>query len=279
MADVYKGYRELVLNNDEMSDFYSGLYEFPNDLKENEYILIKNNQDEIVDKVKYREGCYSHVRYPVINYNNKTIKARNEYQNCAIDLLLSRDIPVKLLLSPGGGGKDLLMSAAAMSLIEKGKFKKIAYIRPNVGVADVPDTGYLKGDLYNKLSWTLGPLMDKFGGQQAVDTLVKREVIELVPLMHIRGRSFEDTIVYVSEGQNLTTNLMKLIITRIGEHSELWINGDRAQTDRRVYEEDNGIDTMIKVLSGRPEFGQMYMPIIERSKVARLGALFDGINL
>ena len=108
-----------------------------------------------------------------------------------------------------------------------------------------------------------------------MDTFIKREVIELVPLMHIRGRSFEDTIVYVSEGQNLTTNLMKLIITRIGEHSELWINGDRAQTDRRVYEEDNGIDTMIKVLSGRPEFGQMYMPIIERSKVARLGALFD----
>lgn len=43
MADVYKGYRELILNDDEMGDFYSGLYEFPNDLKENEYILIKND--------------------------------------------------------------------------------------------------------------------------------------------------------------------------------------------------------------------------------------------
>ena len=276
MSEVYRGYRELVLNDNEIGDFYSGLYEFPNDLLNNEYILIKNNNGEIIDKIKYLDGCYTHVRYPIINYNGKTIKARNEYQNCAIDLLLSRDMPVKLLLSPGGGGKDLLMSAAAMQLIEKGKFKKIAYIRPNVGVADVPDTGYLKGDLYNKLSWTLGPLVDKFGGQQVVDMLVKRETIELVPLMHIRGRSFDNTIVYVSEGQNLTANLMKLIITRIGENSELWVNGDRAQTDRIAYEKDNGIDKMIEVLRDRPEFGMMYMPIIERSKVARLGALFDG---
>ena len=78
---------------------------------------------------------------------------------------MARNIPVKLLTGVGGSGKDILMSTAAMSLVERGKFQKIVYIRPNVTIEGVPDIGYRKGDTFQKLAWTLGPLVDKYGGQ------------------------------------------------------------------------------------------------------------------
>jgi phosphate starvation-inducible PhoH-like protein len=49
---------------------------------------------------------------------------------------------------------------------------------------------------------------------------------ESVPLLFIRGRSFDNSIIYVTEGQNMTTEIAKLVIGRIGENSELWINAD-----------------------------------------------------
>ena len=268
----YKGYIELDLTDEKLADFYSGLYEFPN-MNENQYGLVRNN-GTIVAKFCYQDGNIKQIRYPSITNSRNTIHSRNEYQACAIDLLLDRNVPVKLLTGKGGAGKDILMANAALMLLEKGKFKKIVYIRPNVTVADVPDIGYLKGDIQSKLEWTLGPLFDKYGNQDDLNRLIKNGSLEMVPLIHIRGRSFENSIVYVSEGQNLTRNLIELLITRIGEGSELWINGDRAQTDRKAFEANNGIEAMQEVLSGRPEFGQINLPIIERSKVAKLGELF-----
>ena len=70
------------------------------------------------------------------------------------------------------------------------------------------------------MGWTLAPLWDKLGGQDAVESLQAKGIIELVPLPFIRGRSFEDSIVYVSEGQNITKEIAALIVSRLGENSE-----------------------------------------------------------
>ena len=272
---IYLGYRELVLTDDELSDFYSGLYEFPADLARNEYVIIKNVEGAIVAKTRYDGEAMIQVRYPTITNRSMTVCGRNEYQYCAIDLLLARNIPVKLLLGTSGSGKDLLMSAAAMALIDRGKFQKIVYIRPNVTIEGVPDIGYRKGDTFQKLAWTLGPLIDKYGGQQAIENLIRRELLELVPLMEIRGRSFDNAIIYVSEGQNLTTNVLRSIITRAGEKTEVWLNGDIAQIDREIYREHNGITQMANKFRDNPMFGCMYLPIVERSAVAKLGSLLE----
>ena len=169
----------------------------------------------------------------------------------------------------------MLMIAAAMNLIDKGLFKKIIFIRPNVTVANVPDIGYLPGNEQDKLSWTLGPILDKVGGEAQLKTLLTKGTIENIPLLYIRGRSFENSIIYVTEGQNMTTEIVKLIIGRVGEGSELWINGDTSQTDKKVFDEDNGVIKMINRLSGNKLFGYVYLPITERSEVANLANLLD----
>ena len=152
-------------------------------------------------------------------------------------------------------------------------FEKLVYIRPNVSLGDIPDIGYLKGDEFSKLSWTLAPLWDKFGGRETVEQMCQNGQIELVPLPHIRGRSFTNALVYVSEAQNITREVARLIISRIGENSEIWYNGDYRQVDRRMYEGDNGLRATINTLAGNPLFEMIYSPITERSEVARLADL------
>ena len=274
--EVYKGYKELELTNDEMAELYStgriGDYLF----KDNEYLIVKNSDGEIVDKFQQKRGRLQQVRYQTLDnaYIGK-IKPRNAQQELTIDLLLDPETKIKVIKGVYGSGKDYLMLSAALQLIEKGKFEKIVFVRPNVSVRGLPDIGALPGTADEKLSWTLAPLWDKVGGEEGVAMMLHNKILESVPLLFIRGRSFENSIIYVTEGQNMTTEIAKLVIGRIGEGSELWINADTSQTDKKIFDEDNGVTKMINRLSGNPLFGYVYMPKTERSSVAELATLLS----
>lgn len=231
---------------------------------------------KVVDKYCFQNGQFRKVMFPTINNKySKSIKPRNDQQVLALDLLQNRVSKVKLIRGVYGSGKDFLMLNQALEYIESGMFNKIVYVRPNVTVANVPDIGYLKGSLEEKLEWTLAPLYDKVGGREGVERLIEEGLVEMVPLLHIRGRSFENSLIYVCEAQNITTEIAKLIISRVGENSELWLNSDTHQVDHKVYEKDNGIIKMIDKLSGNKLFGYVYLPKTERGEVAELATLLD----
>lgn len=278
MEPFYTGFKEITLTDDEMAQFYIDSHTFGEaiNLKQNQYLLIKNEDGAIVDKYCYQNGFFRQIKFPTIKnkYCNE-IKPKNPYQYLAIDLLQDKDVPVKVIRGVYGSGKDHLMFNEALAQIEAGAYNKIVYVRPNVTVANVPDIGFLKGDLSEKLNWTLGPLIDKVGGQDNIDRLINNEQLEVAPLLFIRGRSFDNSIIYVSEGQNMTTEIVKLLVSRVGANSILLINGDTHQTDKRVFEQDNGINTMIEKLVGNPLFGFVYLPISERSEVASLADKLD----
>ena len=276
MNNEYTGFKDWVPTDEELTTFYQEKF-CPLFLYENEYLFIKNKSGNIIDKYCYQDNHFRRVNYKTIH--NKfcgEIKPRNSYQELAIDMLQDRTAPVKIFRGTYGSGKDFLMSAEAFSQIEQGNFNKLIYIRPNVSLGGVPEIGYLKGTAEEKLDWTLAPLWDKFGGKEVVEDLKKREVIELVPLSFIRGRSFERSLIYVSESQNITKEIAGVILSRVGEDSELWINGDCHQTDKRLYDENNGITAMINELKGDKLFQMVYSPIVERSKVAQLAAKLMG---
>ena len=273
----YTGYKFWQLNEEEMADWYSGKLPAPTELHVNEYLIIQDSDGVMVDKYCLRKDGLKKVLYSYIkNSYCGTIKPRNIYQELAINMLQTREAPIKIFRGTYGCGKDYLMSAEAISQIEQGNFNKLVYVRPNVGLANVPDIGYLKGGIDEKLGWTLAPLWDKFGGEEIVNEMQERGIIELVPLPFIRGRSFENAIIYVSEGQNITKETAAVIISRLGENSELWINGDCHQTDKRVYDDNNGITAMINTLTNDPLFQMVHSPVTERSQAARLAAKLMG---
>ena len=273
---MYTGYKELTYSDEGMEVFYSDNTKVTEQFIENEYLLIKDESGKIVDRYCYQEGSFRKVKFPIItNKFSQPIKPRNDQQILAIDLLQDRQSKVKLLRGVYGSGKDMLMLNQALDYIESGVFNKIVYVRPNVTVANVPDIGYLKGSAEEKLEWTLAPLYDKVGGCEGVELLIQSNHLDMVPLLHIRGRSFDNSIIYVCEAQNITTEIAKLIISRVGEGSELWLNSDTHQVDNKVYEKDNGIIQMINKLSGNKLFGYVYLPKTERGEVAELATLLD----
>lgn len=269
------GYKIVNLTDEEMGRFYvDGV--LPIQLMENQFLVLEDLDGKIIDKFKFQNGELKKVNFQIINstYIGK-IKPKTFEQELALDLLSDEKIPVKIIRGVYGAGKDMLMFGKALEFIEKGSYQKIIYIRPNVTLKDVPEIGYLRGGVEDKLSWTLGPLYDKVGGKDAIDSLIEQGKLEMMPLLFIRGRSFENSIVYVTEGQNITNEIAKLLLGRIGQNSILMINADNHQTDNRIYDKDNGIIQMIEKLEGNSLFGYVYLSKTLRSDTANLANLLD----
>ena len=274
------GYTRISLTDAEMAEFYNSPIGFEDlILPENEYLIVEDASGKVVDKFCYQKGKLR--KLIVGRIENKymgTVKPRNLEQECAFDMFLDRTSAVKVLRGVYGSGKDFIMLNAALQLIEKGEFDRIIYIRPNVTVANVPDIGFLPGDADDKLAWTLGPIADNIGGEDAIEFLVKGDKLRAIPLPFIRGRSFTNSIIYVSEGQNMTLEIVKLLLGRVGEGSELWINSDCHQTDRKIFDKDNGVTKMIDILKGNELVSYVSLVKSERSKVAELATLIDEIE-
>lgn len=264
----YKGY--LVLSDEEaIANFYSN-HVISEPVYENEYVFIEK------DIYKFINGEFERVDYKTIdNIWSGIIRPRNIEQQAAIDLLSDRTSKVKIIRGVYGSGKDMLMFNKALSLIENEDFDKIIFIRPNLTLKNVPAIGALPGEIDDKLGWTYAPLYDKVGGKDGLDRLIMQNKLEMVPLLFLRGYSFQNSIVYVTEGQNIDTEIAKLLLGRIGEGSELWINGDNHQTDSRIFDKDNGLTKMLDRLKGNKLFGYVYLPKTERSDVANLANLLD----
>jgi len=159
----------------------------------------------------------------------------------------------------------------AWDLIQKGKKDKIIFIRNLVPFKDAPEIGFLQGSLQEKISWGLGPI-ESILGEEGLTLAQQAGQIEAVNLGFIRGCSWDNTILYVSEGQNITGGGYKLLISRCGENSELWINGDILQTDDKKFETNNGLERITKSLAGNKLFGSVKLLKTERSAVAELAA-------
>ena len=272
----YTGYKKVILTDDELARIYQEGKCDKVDLVENEYLAVMNKDDEVIDKFKMKNGKIEKIPYYIFDScQSGNVKPKTFEQHFAMDLLQNRQITVKLLRGVYGSGKDHLMSAYASMALEKGWYDKVVYIRPSVSLKDVPETGFLKGTLQDKLGWTMGPLYDKWGGEEGVQMMLDKGQLELAPLQFIRGRSFENCLIYVSEGQNITTEIAKLLLGRVGENSVLIINGDTHQTDHKIYERDNGILKMIERLTGNELFGYVYLSQTLRSATANLANLLD----
>ena len=273
-----KGYKVFDAAAKEVEAFYNGVENPFGELLENEYVIIEDADNKVIDCYRYRDEVLDRVFYPSIkNSFIGQIKPLDSQQYCAIDLLSQRDTPVKIITGVYGSGKDHLMWNAARELVEdRGEFKKIIFVRPNVTLKNVPDIGFLPGDVDEKLGWVLAPIYDKVGGQEGIQQMLERDMLEIVPLLFIRGRSFENSIIYVTEAQNIDSSIAKVLLSRICEGSEIWLNGDyHDQTDRAVFDKDNGLKLMVERLSGNPLFGQIYLPNTHRSEVANLSNLLD----
>jgi PhoH-like ATPase len=270
MAD-YVGYQTLTLSDDDFNEVYSKGSLYWAHFEENEYLIAKNVDGDIVDKFVFRKGKLERVHYTVFkNSYTGSLKPRNEHQEIAFEMLKNPDITVKLITGTWGTGKTLALVVAALEAVQRGEFEKIVWVRNNVQVKDTDNLGALPGDAYDKMLPYLGPFCDHVGGEDGVKMLIENDQLEVIPLGFLRGRSIRNAIIMCSEAENLTKEHIQLLLGRVDEGSALWIDGDVRQRDRTAFEKSKGLETMIDRLKGEPLFGYVHLVKSERSATARL---------
>lgn len=273
---MYSGYKILNPTDTELTAFYMEKDFNHFSCNENEYVIFQNDAHETIDKYKWTGKTYQKVKYSILEnaYSGK-IKPRNDQQQLAFDMLQDEKTTIKILTGCFGSGKTFLMVTTALDLISKGKFEKIIWVRNNIEVKDSNPLGALPGSAYDKLIPFAGPLLDHVGGIEGLELLINQGKIELQHLGFMRGRDIKHSIIISSEAENLTRQHVQLLIGRVAEDSQLWLDGDYKQVDKQVFENNSGLQLATERLAGQPLFGYVDLPQTERSATARLADLLD----
>lgn len=243
---------------------------------QNEYMIATDANCEQIDLFKCNGHGMSRVPYKAINTRFLgTVKPRNTQQQFAIDMLYDDEMTVKIIAGKFGTGKDFLMCSVAMDLIEHNKFDKIVYVRNNIEVKDSKPIGFLPGSYNEKLLPFAMPLADHLGGVDGLSLMMSHGNLEIVHLGFIRGRDIKNSIIICSEAENMTKEHIQLLLGRVGEGSELWLNGDFKQCDAEVFRMNSGLMTAVERLKGHPRFGYVKLLKTERSETAAMADLLD----
>lgn len=273
--EEYTGYREVTMSDEEMSTFYTNLNSNHYNLLVNQYLVVKNSKNEIVDKRRWDGETHAIVCDKTIKskmFGDK-IRPKDVYQACAIDSILSHTLTV--LSGKAGSGKSLISLITMMSLLENGTYDRIVIMFNPTKTRGASDMGFYSGSAIEKaMQNSIGSILtSKFGDRFAVDLLLQQDKIRLVSMADVRGMEVRDNeILYITEAQNTSVDLIKLCLSRASSGCKIVIEGDyNSQVDSYLYDGyGNGMKRMIDALKGEPELGYVQLPNVWRSKIAAL---------
>ncbi len=253
-------------------------------IKDNYDVNIVQRQDEII--VKGKEAAKAQqvivelleilesgevldaqkVNY-VISLNNKGLSYKDSNMNKDVICFTHRGKPIKpktigqtsyaqsikkhdivFGVGPAGTGKTYIAVAMAMNALKNKEVQKIILARPAVEAGE--RLGFLPGDLQEKVDPYLRPLYDALydiSGRDSALRLKEKEVIEVVPLAYMRGRTLDNSFIILDEAQNTTKEQMKMFLTRLGFGSKAVVTGDITQIDLPRGKKSGLVDA-IKVL-------------------------------
>lgn len=160
----------------------------------------------------------------------RKVKPRTEGQARYVNSIRENDLVI--CLGPAGCGKTYLAVAMALNALRTELVRKIVLVRPAVEAGE--KLGFLPGDLLAKVNPYLRPLLDALADIVSFDQVkryMENDIIEIIPLAYMRGRTLNDTFIILDEAQNTTSTQMKMFLTRMGENSRIVVTGDPTQDD------------------------------------------------
>ena len=149
---------------------------------------------------------------------------------------------------PAGTGKTYLAVAMAVSMLKQNRIRRIILARPAVEAGE--KLGFLPGDLQAKVNPYLRPLFDALGDMMEytqIKQFMQNDIIEVVPLAFMRGRTLNDAVVILDEAQNTTISQMLMFLTRMGHDSKMIITGDDSQTDLVDGQRSGLVDAVVRL--------------------------------
>lgn len=272
--ELWTGWGKYYPDENQMTTIYSNRGLNILDAKINEYCIIHEGSN-LKDILRWDGNSFKNLSYKSFkSVLGSKIEPRNLEQKMLFDLLQNRNIPIKLCLGRFGSGKSYLMLAHALSLVQKGEFEKIVFVKNNIEVKDTNKIGALPGNELEKLAPFIQQIADHVG-QITLDDMLEQNVLEPIHLGFMRGRDIKNSIIFCDEVENMTKQHIQLLIGRVSSGSELWLAGDLKQTDNINFEKNSGIRALIQGLMNEPLFGMVKLIKSERSAVAALADKLD----
>jgi phosphate starvation-inducible PhoH-like protein len=165
-----------------------------------------------------------------VTVTGRPIRPQTETQGLYVEAIRNHDLAFGT--GPAGTGKTYLAVACAVAALETGRVSRIILTRPIVEAGE--KLGFLPGDFYEKVHPYLKPLYDAFYSMVGADKfrqLRDDEVIEIIPLAYMRGRTLDNAFIILDEAQNTTPEQMKMFLTRLGNGSRMVVTADPSQVD------------------------------------------------
>lgn len=201
------------------------------------------------------------------------VHGRSAEQRIAIDLLLDEEVGIVSLGGRAGTGKSALALCAGLeAVLERRAHRKVVVFRPLYAVGG-QELGYLPGTENEKMNPWAQAVFDTLGAlvaPEVVEEVMARDLLEVLPLTHIRGRSLHDAFVVVDEAQSLERNVLLTVLSRIGQGSRVVLTHDVAQRDNLRVGRHDGVAAVIETLKGHPLFAHVTLTRSERSAIAAL---------
>jgi PhoH-like ATPase len=201
------------------------------------------------------------------------LRGRSAEQRVALDLLLDPEIGIVSLGGRAGTGKSALALCAGLeAVLERRQHRKVVVFRPLYPVGG-QELGYLPGSEADKMNPWGQAVFDTLSAvttPDVIDEVVARDMLEVLPLTHIRGRSLHDSFVIVDEAQSLERGVLLTVLSRIGAGSRVVLTHDIAQRDNLRVGRHDGVVAVIEKLKGHPLFAHVTLVRSERSQIAAL---------
>ncbi len=201
------------------------------------------------------------------------IHGRSAEQRVALDLLLDPAVGIVSLGGKAGTGKSALALCAGLeAVLERQLHSKVIVFRPLYAVGG-QELGYLPGAEGEKMAPWAQAVFDTLGSvtnRNVIEEVMARDLLEVLPLTHIRGRSLHDAFVIVDEAQSLERNVLLTVLSRIGQNSRVVLTHDVAQRDNLRVGRHDGVVAVVEKLKGHPLFAHITLTRSERSPIAAL---------
>jgi PhoH-like ATPase len=201
------------------------------------------------------------------------LHGRSAEQRVALDLLLDPDVGIISLGGRAGTGKSALALCAGLeAVMERHQHRKMLVFRPLYAVGG-QELGYLPGSEADKMNPWAQAVYDTLSAvttQDVINEVMHRNLLEVLPLTHIRGRSLHDAFVIVDEAQSLERGVLLTVLSRIGSGSRVVLTHDVAQRDNLRVGRHDGVVAVIEKLKGHSLFAHVTLVRSERSPIAAL---------
>ncbi len=231
-VDIFQREGSLLIKGGNAEEAREILQEFVSILKKGQ--SLEEHKAEYIISLKQDGISYEkeNVDSDVICFTTrgKPIKAKTLGQKKYVNSMREKDVVFSI--GPAGTGKTYLAVAMAITAYRNKEVQKIILARPAVEAGE--NLGFLPGDLQEKVDPYLRPLYDGLFdilGKEAATRLKEKDIIEVVPLAYMRGRTLDEAFIILDEAQNTTQEQMKMFLTRMGFGSKVVVTGDVTQVD------------------------------------------------